>query len=72
MSNISGWYETEDGAGLIEVESVTDVEHLAQILYTQYEDCHGVDLELDGEYEDGSDVNDTFDELLKELDFLAS
>lgn len=72
MYKISGWYETDAGVGAIDVVSASDAEHLAQILYTQYEDCYGVDMELEGEYDDGSDVNDTFEYMLEVLYFLAS
>ena len=69
---ISGWYESEYGANIIGVLEASDASDLAQVLYLKYgEDVNGVDMELDGEYSDGSDVNDTFDELLDEIEFLC-
>ena len=42
------------------------------MLYNSYgEDCVGVDIELDGEYVDGTDVNTTMKMLFDELDFLS-
>ena len=69
---ISGWYESAYGANIIDVPEARDASDLAQTLYLKYgEDINGVDMELEGEYSDGSDVNDTFDELLDEIDFLC-
>jgi len=69
---ISGWYESEYGANIIGVLEASDASDLAQVLYLKYgEDINGVDMELDGEYSDGSDVNDTFGELLDEIEFLC-
>ena len=70
--SISGWYESEYGAQIVGISEARDASDLAQALYLQYgDDVNGVDMELDGEYSDGSDVNDTFDELLDEIAFLC-
>jgi len=56
---ISGWYEAEAGPVFVEYGDVKDAEELAMILYEDSEgDCLGVDLEMEGEYEDGSEVKD--------------
>lgn len=71
MSNIiSGWYETDYGTVMFHVEDIKTLEDLAQNLYLDHPDMYGADFELEGEYADGSDVNDTINELLQELDFL--
>ena len=69
---ISGWYEGHYGATRIAIAGATDVESLANVLYNSYgEDCVGVDMELEGEYVDGTDVNTTMKMLFDELDFLS-
>ena len=75
MSNalISGWFESEEGAVLFNYKDVEDYETLAQLLYQEFgDDCAGVDLEVDGEYLDGTDVSTQIVELLDELDFLCN
>tara|TARA_R110002153_G_scaffold271803_2_gene439649 strand:+ start:523 stop:750 length:228 start_codon:yes stop_codon:yes gene_type:complete len=75
MSNvlISGWFESEEGAALFDYEDVEDYEALAQLLYLDFgDDCAGVDLEVDGEYLDGTNVSTQMVELLDELDFLCN
>lgn len=48
---ISGWFETEEGAGFIEVSDVDTVGDLACVLYANYGvEVVGVDIELEGEY----------------------
>ena len=70
--SISGWFESEYGAEIVDISEARDASDLAQALYLKYgEGINGVDMELDGEYADGSDVNDTFDELLDEIAFLC-
>ena len=70
--SISGWFESEYGAEIVDISEARDASDLAQALYLKYgEGINGVDMELDGEYADGSDVNDTFDELLDEINFLC-
>ena len=70
--SISGWYESEYGAEIVDITEARDASDLAQALYLKYgEGINGVDMELDGVYSDGSDVNDTFDELLDEVNFLC-
>jgi hypothetical protein len=57
--DISGWYEAEDGVGFVEIGEAFDVKDLANKLLDKYGgDILGVDMELDGEYTDGSAVND--------------
>jgi hypothetical protein len=57
--DISGWYEAEDGVGFVEIGEAFDVKDLANKLLDKYGgDILGVDMELDGEYADGSAVND--------------
>jgi len=70
---ISGWYEGEYGARLIAISGACTVKELADRLYHHYgEDCIGVDMELSGEYRDGTDVETTMPELWDELDFLTA
>ena len=70
--SVSGWYESEYGAEIVDISEARDASDLAQALYLKYgEGINGVDMELDGEYADGSDVSDTFDELLDEINFLC-
>jgi len=70
---ISGWFETEEGAGFIEVSDVDTAGDLACILYATYGvEVVGVDMELEGEYTDGTDVTTTMAELADELEALTS
>jgi hypothetical protein len=57
--DISGWYEAEEGVDFVEIYEALDVKDLANKLLDKYgDDIIGVDMELDGEYTDGSAVND--------------
>jgi hypothetical protein len=73
---ISGWYESEYGAeDIIIEEPMATVGDLAQALYIQYgEDLNGVDIELEGEYTNGTSVSDNTSmvALLDELQFLCA
>ena len=70
---ISGWFESEESAVLFEYEDIPDYESLAFRLYLDFgDDCAGVDLELEGEYLDGTDVSTTMTELLEDLAFLCA
>ena len=70
---ISGWYEGEYDAIHIAVVDALDAEGLALALYEQHgDDCVGVDMELDGEYLDGTEVNTTMTNVLAELDFIST
>tara|TARA_R110000787_G_scaffold113817_1_gene223127 strand:- start:100 stop:342 length:243 start_codon:yes stop_codon:yes gene_type:complete len=70
---ISGWYEGEYGAQIIAISGADTVEDLADALYTRYgEDCIGVDMELSGEYSDGTDVETNMPQLWDELEFLTA
>ena len=56
---ISGWYESEEGVVFIEMGEALDYNDLANKLLDSYGyDMIGVDMELEGEYTDGSAVND--------------
>ena len=73
MSYISGWFESEEGAVLFEYEDITDYEALAFRLYLDFgDDCAGVDMEVEGEYIDGTDVSTTMSKLFDDLDFLCN
>lgn len=70
---IAGWYEGEYGANQIAIANASNVEDLADMLYNRYgSDCVGVDMELSGEYTDGTDVEDTMEALWDELEFLTA
>ena len=72
MSYISGWFESEEGAVLFEYEDITDYEALAFRLYLDFgDDCAGVDMEVEGEYTDGTDVSTSMTLLMDDLDFLC-
>ena len=72
MSYISGWFEAETGAVQFEYEGMQNHEDLAAHLYLQFgDDCWGVDMEVEGDYLDGTDVSTTMSELLDDLDFLC-
>ena len=72
MSYISGWFEGECGAVLFEYEDITDYEALAFRLYLDFgDDCAGVDMEVEGEYLDGTDVSTSMTLLMDALDFLC-
>lgn len=71
MSYISGWYEGEYGPVMVELANVKDVEDLAGALYANYgSDCVGVDMELEGEFTDGADLEDSIESLWSELEYL--
>ena len=73
MSYISGWFEAETGAVQFEYEDITDYEALAFRLYLQFGvDCCGVDMEVEGEYIDGTSVETTMSKLFEDLDFLCN
>ena len=73
MSYISGWFESEEGAVLFEYEDITDFEALAFRLYLDFGgDCAGVDMEVEGEYLDGTDVSTSMTELFEDLEFLCA
>ena len=73
MSYISGWFEAETGAVQFEYEDIHNHEDLAARLYLQFgDDCNGVDMEVDGEYIDGTDVSTTMSKLFDDLDFLCN
>ena len=56
---ISGWYESEEGVVHVEMGEALDYNDLANKLLDAYGyDMIGVDMELEGEYTDGSAVND--------------
>ena len=70
---ISGWFEGECGATMVEYENIPDFEALAFRLYLDFgADCAGVDMELEGEYTDGTDVSTTMTEMLEDLEFLCA
>ncbi len=70
---ISGWFESNEGAVLFEYEDVEDYETLAQLLYQDFgDDCYGVDMEIEGEYLDGTEVNTQMVELRDDLDYLCN
>ena len=70
---ISGWFESEEGAVMFDYEDIPDYESLALRMYVDFgDDCAGVDLEIEGEYEDGTDVSTQLKELLEDLDFLCN
>tara|TARA_B110000093_G_scaffold183366_1_gene233992 strand:+ start:211 stop:441 length:231 start_codon:yes stop_codon:yes gene_type:complete len=69
---ISGWYESEYGAEGIAIMGAGNVEDLADALFSRYgDDCIGVDMELSGEYTDGTRVETTMPRLYDELEFLT-
>jgi hypothetical protein len=70
---ISGWFESDEGIVLFDYKDVENYADLAQLLYLDFgDDWAGVDLEVDGEYHDGTDVSTQMVELLDELDFLCN
>jgi len=55
---ISGWFESEYGAEMVMCHSAADDEDLAAILLETYgDDCLGVDMELEGTYPSGKEVD---------------
>lgn len=72
MGYVSGWFEGECGAVMVELANVKDVEDLAGALYANYgSDCSGVDMELEGEFTDGTDISEHMEALWDELGFLT-
>jgi len=72
-SIISGWFESDEGAVLFEYEDITDFEALAFRLYLDFgDDCAGVEMEIEGEYKNGTDVSTKLTELREDLEFLCN
>tara|TARA_R110000737_G_scaffold64585_1_gene92350 strand:+ start:676 stop:903 length:228 start_codon:yes stop_codon:yes gene_type:complete len=70
---ISGWFESEEGAVIFDYEDVEDYEALAQLLYLDFgDDAWMVDMEIEGEYLDGTEVNTQMVELEDNLDYLCN
>tara|TARA_R110000751_G_scaffold108278_2_gene204854 strand:+ start:1836 stop:2084 length:249 start_codon:yes stop_codon:yes gene_type:complete len=70
---ISGWYEGEYDAVHIAVVDAIDAEGLALSLFEQHgDDCVGVDMELDGEYLDGTCISTSMTEVFAELDYIST
>jgi len=66
---VSGWYEGEYNIISFHYDDVRDPIHLAELLLNQFgKDCVGVDLEVSGEYLDGSDAEDNLESLFAVLD----
>jgi len=66
---VSGWYEGEYNIINFHYDDVKDPIHLAELLLNQFgKDCVGVDLEVSGEYLDGSDAEDNLENLFAVLD----
>lgn len=59
--NISGWYESEYGAVLINFRA-NDLLHAAHVMLQQYPDSEGTDFELTGD--EGEDLTDIIQDLL--------
>jgi len=67
--SVSGWYEGEYNIINFHYDDVRDPIHLAELLLNQFgKDCVGVDLEVSGEYLDGSDAEDNLENLFAVLD----
>ena len=68
---VSGWFESDEGAAFIEVDfPVKDAEDLAMVLYDMTGgDILGVDMEFEGEYADGKEVEDL--DLIHYLDIIG-
>ena len=55
---ISGWFETDYGVDFVEVATARNLVDLVSILIEDYgQDIIGVDLELQGNYWDGTPIN---------------
>ena len=59
MNVISGWYETDGGVDVFDIDGYFDTtKDLAEAMYFQLSpDCIGVDLEIDGVLSDGTDID---------------
>lgn len=69
MAGVSGWYEGEYGAIQFHYDNVIGVNGLANLLLTEFgQDCMGVDIEVSGEYLDGSYAEDSLKALGDILD----
>jgi len=68
---VSGWFESDEGVTFIEVDFlVKDAEDLAMVLYDMTGgDILGVDMEFEGEYADGKEVEDL--DLIHYLDIIG-
>jgi len=67
---ISGWFETEYGVEMVLCTTAADDEDFAGFLFEQYgSECVGVDMELDGTYRSGKDVDTA--EVLRFLDIIS-
>jgi len=68
---VSGWFESDEGVAFIEVDvPVKDAEELAMVLYDMTGgDILGVDMEFEGEYSDGKQVEDL--DLIHYLDIIG-
>mgnify|MGYP000747798339 CR=1 FL=1 len=70
---IEGCFESEKCAVTFVYENVKDYETFAKRLYLDYGDCiNGVELEVNGEYLDGTDVSLRMVELLADIEFLCN
>ena len=59
--DISGWFESEYGVDFVEINSAKNLDDLvSQLLYDYGEDIVGVDLELEGNYTDGLEIEEDF------------
>jgi hypothetical protein len=69
MTGVSGWYEGECGAIQFHYDNVIGVNGLANLLLTEFgQDCIGVDIEISGEYLDGTNTEDSLKQLFDILD----
>jgi hypothetical protein len=68
---VSGWFESDEGVTFIEVDfPVKDAEDLAMVLYDMTGgDILGVEMEFEGEYADGKEVEDL--DLIHYLDIIG-
>ena len=58
---ISGWFETEYGVDFVEIKSAKNLDDLvSQLLHDYGDDILAGDLELAGEYADGSEIEEDF------------
>jgi len=65
MFGISGWYEGNTGPVHFHYENVIGVKGLANLLLTEFsQDCMGVDIEISGNYLNGSSAEESLRELV--------